>query len=178
MRSRAFFEIGGDAEHAEPNRARPGERTRCMSGVGCILARRYKSSIRLTSITRSLMRRCAGSPERGAGNENFILLGRGGRLDAAHLYRCVRVSLLPSPPFLPPTRIPSPSRLPPFYVAIHPAVPTCRCAFSRSCRVRRPKKLVAIDELSRARHVADRPKPRQTRPTSPSTARATTGSSS
>ncbi|KAI3998174.1 hypothetical protein K525DRAFT_275505, partial [Schizophyllum commune Loenen D] len=36
----------------------------------------------------------------------------------------------------------------------------------------------AVDKLTFARHVAGFPKTRQTRPTSPSTARATTGSSS
>ena len=36
----------------------------------------------------------------------------------------------------------------------------------------------AIDKLTLARHVADFPKTRQTRPTSPSTPRPTTGSSS
>ena len=146
--------------------------------VSCILARRYKSSIRLTSIYEKLKAPTRGLSRLWRGNENFTLLGRGGRLDAAHLYRCVRVSLLPSPPFLPPTRIPSPSRLPPFYVAIHPAVPTCRCAFSRSCRVRRLNKLAAIGKLTLARHVADRPKMRQTSPTSLSTPRPTTSSSS
>ncbi|KAL1698254.1 hypothetical protein EV121DRAFT_297393 [Schizophyllum commune] len=43
---------------------------------------------------------------------------------------------------------------------------------------RRLNKLAAIDKLTLARHVADFPKTRQTRPTSPLTPRPTTGSSS
>ena len=146
--------------------------------VRCILARRYESFMKLTSHYEKLKAPTRGLSRLWRGNENFTLLGRGGRLDAAHIYRCVRVSFLVPPSFLPPTRIPSPSRPPPFAVAFDPAVPTCQCAFSRSCRVRRPKKLAAIDELSRARHVADLPKTRQTHPTSPSTPRPTTGSMS
>ena len=42
---------------------------------------------------------------------------------------------------------------------------------------RRLNELAAIDKLTLARHVADFPKTCQTRPTSPSTPRATTGSS-
>lgn len=143
--------------------------------VSCKLAGRYESCMKLTSHYEKLK---AGSPDCGAGNENFTLLGRGSRLDAAHIYLCVRVSFLVPPSFLPPTRIPSPSRPPPFAVAFDPTVATCRCAFFRSCRVRRLNKLAAIDELSRARHVADLPKTRQTRQTSPSTPRPTTSSSS
>ncbi|KAL1757424.1 hypothetical protein FB107DRAFT_273025 [Schizophyllum commune] len=43
---------------------------------------------------------------------------------------------------------------------------------------RRLNELAAIDKLTLARHVADFPKTRQTRPTSPSTPRPTTGPSS
>ena len=127
--------------------------------------------------TRSLMRRCAGSPERGAGMEIFTLLGRSGRLDAAHIYRRVRVSFLPSPSVLPP---PAPFASATLRRRLRPrsADMSVRVLPLMSRPTRRLTELAAIDKLTLARHVADLPMMRQTSPTSPSTPRATTCSSS
>ena len=118
------------------------------------------------------MRRCAGSPDCGAGMKILPYSVAAAALTPPTYTGACELHSYPPPHSSPRLS----SRPPPFTVAFDPAVPTCQCAFSRSSRVRRLKKLAAIDELSRARHVADLPKTRQTSPTSPSTPRPTTSS--
>ena len=121
------------------------------------------------------------------GKRKFILLGCGDRLDAAHLYRCGPVSLSPFS-LIPLPRIASrlPSRPPPFASASlrRRLRPRGADRFARvlplvsrltADHVVVEKAFAAIDELALARHVADRPKTRQTRPTSHSTPRPMTG---
>ena len=166
-----------DAEHAIPRR--PGRtRKHVACAVSCLPIRKYESSIRITLTYEKLVKRLrAGSPGCGAGNENLSLLGRGRRLDAAHIYQCVRVSFPPSP-LIPPPDL----HLVSFASAalrrrLRPRGADILVQFSCSRRIGRLNKLAAIDKPTLAHHVAGLPKTRQTRPTSPSTPRATAGSS-
>ena len=174
------FPCRSDAEHAKPRR--PGRtRKHVACAVSCLPIRRYESSIRITLTYEKLVKRPrAGSAGRGAGNKNLSLLGRGGRLDSAHLYWCVRVSFLPSPSspalqlHLVSLRAPLPS---PVAVTFDPAVRTCRYVLSRlwcvrilitpSSSARSPSFARSFAPDSRPDNVADLDSAHQTPTTSP-----------